>query len=205
MEATLPHMRDRIVDAAARLFAERGFDGTSIQAVADAVGIRKPSLLYHFSSKEELRRVVLEQMLVRWKDDLPRVLAAAQSGKDRLHTLMTALLDFFVEQPYRARLLIREMVDHPDAMRELFHEHLSPWTTLLTDAIRMGQESGRVYEDVDAESYIIQVVSMAVGVVATGDVTAAMLGDKRANPVQSQIQELVRIARRSLFKPRPPE
>jgi len=196
-------MKDRIIQAATRLFADRGFSATSVQAIADAVGIRKPSLLYHFASKEALRQVVLENMLLHWKDDLPRALAAAQRGRDRLNAVLAAMMDFFVEEPHRARLLVREMLDRPDAMRELFHRHLRPWTSVLTDYIRMGQESGRVHLDLDPESYVIQVVTMAVGTVATGNVTAAMLGATWAEPVESQIKELVRIARCALFKPRP--
>jgi len=196
-------MKDRIIQAATRLFADQGFAATSVQAIADAVGIRKPSLLYHFESKEELRRVVLENMLLHWKDDLPRVLAAAQRGRDRLDAVLTATTSFFIQEPHRARLLVREMLDRPDAMRDLFREHLRPWTNVLTDYIRMGQESGRVHLDLDPESYVIQVVTMAVGTVATGDVTAAMLGATWAEPVESQIKELVRIARCALFKPRP--
>ncbi|MBW1878853.1 MAG: TetR/AcrR family transcriptional regulator [Deltaproteobacteria bacterium] len=201
--AVSTHMKDRIIQAATRLFADQGFAATSVQAIADAVGIRKPSLLYHFGSKEELRQAVLENMLLHWKEDLPRVLAAAQRGRDRLNAVLTAMIDFFIEEPHRAKLLVREMLDRPDAMRKLFRKHLHPWTSLLTDYIRMGQEAGRVHLDLDPESYVIQVVTMAVGTVATGNVTAAMLGATWAEPVESQIKELVRIARCALFTPRP--
>src|SRR5690606_26630418 len=159
--------------AATRLFAEHGVDGTSVQAVSDAVGIKKPSLLWHFASKEELRQAVLEQLLVHWKDELPRVLFEAQSSVGRLDAVLHALIEYFVGEPQRARLLVREMLDRPDAMRALFARHLQPWTNLLTDYIRMGQEGGRVRPDLDPESFVIQVVTMSVGTVATGDVTAA--------------------------------
>lgn len=195
-------MKERIVQEATRLFADLGFDGTPIQAVADAVGIRKPSLLYHFPSKDILRQAVLERMLVHWKDDLPRVLATAQGSGGRLDAALHAMISFFLDQPHRARLLVREMLDRPEAMRDLFHRHLQPWTTLITDYIRIGQAAGRVHEDLEPASYVIQVVTMAVGSVATGDVTAAMLGADDDEPVEGQIRELVRIARCALFKPR---
>ena len=59
-------------------FARDGVDGTSLQVVADAVGIRKPSLLHHFPSKTALRDAVLDELLAHWKDDLPRAMAAAR-------------------------------------------------------------------------------------------------------------------------------
>jgi AcrR family transcriptional regulator len=50
-----------IVDRAAALFARRGFEQTSVQAVADAVGLSKAGLLHHFPSKDALREAVLAQ------------------------------------------------------------------------------------------------------------------------------------------------
>jgi AcrR family transcriptional regulator len=50
---------EQIVDRAAALFARRGFRGTSVQAVADAVGLSKAGLLHHFPSKDTLREAVL--------------------------------------------------------------------------------------------------------------------------------------------------
>ena len=55
-------VRSEILRTATRLFAAKGFDGTSLKDIADAGGIRKPSLLYHFPSKEQLRLAVLEQL-----------------------------------------------------------------------------------------------------------------------------------------------
>ena len=205
MEARVePDMKAKIVQAATRLFAEHGFDKTSIQEIAESVGIRKPSLLWHFPSKEDLRRAVLEDLLVHWKDELPRVLMAAQNSKGRLEGVLHAMIDYFEGEPNRARVLVREMLDRPAAMRAMFREHLQPWTNVLSEYIRMGQEAGRVHDDLDPESYVIQVVTMAVGTVATGDVTAAMLGATWADPVKAQIAELRRIARTSMFKPRTP-
>ena len=52
--------REQILDAAAALFAEHGYAGTSTRAIADRVGIRQASLYYHFAGKDELLLELLE-------------------------------------------------------------------------------------------------------------------------------------------------
>jgi AcrR family transcriptional regulator len=49
-----------IVEAAGRLFGERGYDGTSTRQIADAVGIKQPSLFHHFASKQAIMEALLD-------------------------------------------------------------------------------------------------------------------------------------------------
>lgn len=193
----------RILVAATRLFATHGFDGVSVQAVADAVGMRGPSVLYHYRSKDTLREAVLADLLGHWKDDLPRVLLAAQSGSDRLDTTLRAMLGFFGDEPDRARLLLRELLDRPEAMRALLAAHLQPWIRLVTDYVRLGQVEGHVRPEVDPEAYVLQVVTAGIGTIAAGDVVASIFAPDQAPSRPANVHELVRIARVSLFRPRP--
>jgi hypothetical protein len=94
------------------------------------------------------------------------------------------------------------MLDRPEEVREALSGHMAPWTGLITDYIRMGQESGRIREDVDPESYLTQVITMAIGTVALGNVTRSMFHTDRAN-IPDQLSEMIRMARVSLFKSRP--
>ncbi len=57
--------RERILTEASRLFAERGYDGTSTRQIADAVGIRQPSLFHHFASKQAIMEALLELTYAR--------------------------------------------------------------------------------------------------------------------------------------------
>lgn len=193
--------RTRILHEAERLFAAQGYDGTSIQQVAEAAGVRRPTLVYHFGSKEQLRLSVLEGVLSRWKEELPRVLLASQSGTDRFRSVMEAVLAFFSARPDRARLLTREMLDRPAEMTALFAEHLEPYLGLVADYIRQGQREGFTRRDVDPEAYIVHLMHAAVSVVAMGGATRHVLPDPP--PVERQLTELVRLGKAALFLDRP--
>ncbi len=56
----------RLLDVATRLFMERGFDGTSIDAVAEAAGVSKPTVYAHYHDKRDLFAAVLRGRIRKW-------------------------------------------------------------------------------------------------------------------------------------------
>ena len=189
-----------ILAVATRLFAERGFDGTSVQAIADEVGIRKPSLLYHFPSKVELRRSVLASMLDRWNEILPRLLLAAAAGEAQFDAVFRETVDFFVADQDRARLLLRESMDRPTEMRALIDQHARAWTTVVCDYIRKGQKAGRVHLDVDPEAYLAHVINLVISTLAAWRTISSLYpGQDPEADLERHVAELLRFAKSSLF------
>jgi TetR/AcrR family transcriptional regulator len=184
---------------ATRLFANQGFDGTTLQEIADAVGIRKPSLLYHFASKDELRQAVLEDVLARWKDTLPELLLAATAGEGQFDAITRAIVSFFVEDPDRARVLVREALDKPNDMRDRLATHVRPLVGNLARYVERGQSQGRVYADLDPEAYLFQIVVLLLAGVAFSESFYGLMPSSDGDPRQRLHRELVRIAKASLF------
>ncbi|MEM6293903.1 MAG: TetR/AcrR family transcriptional regulator [Myxococcota bacterium] len=199
-------MASQILAQATRLFAARGFVGASLQDIAKAVGIRKPSLLYHFPSKDELRRSVLEQMLEHWNEVVPRMLRAATSGEAQFDAIGEETIKFFSEDPDRARVLLRELLDRPDEMAPLVRLHVQPWTGVVCDYIRKGQAQGRVHADVDPEAYVSSVINLILSTIAVHAVVGTLIepptseGDGEPAPISPRLlDEVLRVARSSLF------
>ena len=192
--------RQEILNAATRRFAERGFDGTSLSALASDVGMRKASLLYHFSSKDDLREAVLDELLQHWQLVLPDLLTAVTSGEGRFVGLTEALVEFFAADADRARLVLRELIDRPEAMRLRLATSVRPWITMIADYIRKGQKAGEIHESVDPEAYLIGLVATVLTTFAASPVLSAMMADGATQPLlDRQRREILRLARASLF------
>jgi response regulator NasT len=100
--------RGEVLDAAARIFADKGFAETTIQDIADAVGVLKGSLYYYFSSKEQL----LHDVLTRADDSawarVEEAVTAAAPAIEQLRAWVVAQLEATADDPAGMALLFQE-------------------------------------------------------------------------------------------------
>ena len=99
-----------ILHEAVRLFAECGFEGTSIATVAERAGLSKQNLMYYFPTKQALYQRVLDNVLDDW---LARMASLADAGKDPagvLRAYVAAKLRFSREQPLASRVYALEVI-----------------------------------------------------------------------------------------------
>jgi AcrR family transcriptional regulator len=193
---------EQIRAAATRLFALHGYEGASLQSIADSVGVTKQTLLYHYPSKDALRRAVLDGVFAHWRQRLPQMLEAVTSGHGRFEALTRELVAFFENDPDRALLVLRELLDNPAEMRKLLADNLRPWVLLVAQYIREGQRIGLIHRDVDPEAYVLHVIVLVLGNVVSQPLIEGILSPDPSgagSQRERHDQELFRLTRTALF------
>ena len=104
--------RQRLLDIAEQLFAERGFYGVSIAAIASEVGFTKQGLLHYFNSKEKLYGAILQRISDDFQEQQTEAEQASEEPIESLKQFYAALAEPTETNTRRTRLLMRELLDN---------------------------------------------------------------------------------------------
>jgi AcrR family transcriptional regulator len=135
-DAGRPSRREQILQAAARLFAERGARSVGVDDVGAAVGVTGPAIYRHFASKDAM----LAEMLLRISERLlaggsERVAAAGADPADQLRALIAFQVDFALDNPALIVVHDRDLGSLPDAdaaqVRRLQRRYVEVWVAVL--------------------------------------------------------------------------
>jgi AcrR family transcriptional regulator len=171
--------RERILRAAERLLATRGFHGTSMRDVAAAARVPLANVVYHFARKEPLYAAVLGGIA----DELMRGLegalgGAGVDGRARLEAFAAALVGWSLDRPGRVRLLLRELLDNPARVARAGRLPLAPF---LAQASRLVAEAGLAVAE--PELAVLHAVGGVSYVVAARPTVNRIAGAARARRI----------------------
>jgi AcrR family transcriptional regulator len=141
--ASAPTTKEQILAVARRLFAEHGFEGTSLNDIAEAVGIRRPSLLHHFTSKEALYREVFEVSVSDWFLRVAEAVEAPRGGFEQMDRVLTAAFEFFMANPEFVRLFRREALEDKSEFAKDFASVLQPQVDAVCGFFEKEMAAGR--------------------------------------------------------------
>jgi AcrR family transcriptional regulator len=155
--------RKAILDAAVRLFAERGFRGTGITGLAKEVGISHVGLLHHFGTKENLLHAVVAR-----RDAEGAGLTRRLEGLRGLEALRAIELigREDVHEDLHTRLLVvltGESLQPDDPLNDYFRDRYVIARAFIADAVRSGQDDGEIRPDADPETVAAEVMAFIAG------------------------------------------
>ncbi|MGV7208710.1 TetR/AcrR family transcriptional regulator [Oxalobacteraceae bacterium A2-2] len=99
-----------IAAEAVRVFAECGYEGASIAAIAENAGLSKQNLMYYFPTKQALYQRVLDDVLDDWLARMDSLAAEQQDPREVLRAYVQAKLRFSREQPWASRVYAMEVI-----------------------------------------------------------------------------------------------
>jgi AcrR family transcriptional regulator len=156
---------DEIADAAARVFADRGYHGTTTQAIADVLGMRQASLYYYFPSKE----AALEEVCARGTDGFvesaERVMQQDVPPLDKLTLLIASHLAPIETMRDYVKVFINERRYLPDASRRRVGRRSRRIERIFEQVIQAGIDDGSIRPGTDAHLAMLAILGMCNAVI----------------------------------------
>jgi AcrR family transcriptional regulator len=135
----LPPTKERILTAAAAAFSKAGFSGVGLDEIAQELGLTRPSLLYHFGSKEELYRQVLSTRILALGTELAQATTTQDNVTRRIEAVVSGFVRFLEEDTHFAPLLLRDLMDGRGPSRNLLSTALVPLLDHVEEAVSKEQ------------------------------------------------------------------
>lgn len=143
--------RDRILDAALRLFRERGFDETTMRDIATEAGVATGAAYYYFHSKEDLVMAFYMRTAEEARETLPSAINASTDLRKRLRAIIDTKFDQFAEHRRLLVGLVRIGID-PSHRLSPFGPHTAPMRNESIDTFRAALSGSDVKIPKDIES-----------------------------------------------------
>ncbi len=154
-----------IVDAAARVFAERGYHGTSTQDIADALGLRQASLYYYFASKEAALELVCERGVDGFVDAAEAILKKAGTPREKIERLIAAHLSPLETRRDYVRVFINERRYLPAASRKRIGRASRRLERIFQQIVESGMDEGVLRPDADPRTTTLAILGMCNAVI----------------------------------------
>jgi AcrR family transcriptional regulator len=138
-----------LVHAAARLFSERGYHGTSMQHLGDALGIQRGSLYAHIGSKEELLHAVVDAGARHFLARAEMAAALAGPADKRLRRLLIGHIETAIENLDAATVFLNEWRYLSGELRKDIKHKRDRYEAILRDIIEDGIVAGEFRSDTD--------------------------------------------------------
>jgi TetR/AcrR family transcriptional regulator len=139
IERPCPAVRDRLLNVALQLFAQKGFESTSVREIASAAKVTKPTIYYYFKSKEGLYLELLDHLCGTIECTIMLSLVSHGTARSRIESFILGIIDSIIENDDNRTLLYVLLLDSRRDILSQFHERITNLIiTIINDVIMDG-------------------------------------------------------------------
>ena len=133
---------NEIAEAAVQLFNKKGYHATSMQDIADYVGLQKGSLYHYITSKEELLQLITSESIDGFIRELELIVKQTLSAKEKLEKAIHMHFTRVTDNIPMTTILLRESFSLSDDPHQLIQNSTDYYLTLWTQIIQDGMDNG---------------------------------------------------------------
>jgi AcrR family transcriptional regulator len=141
--------QQEVISAAAKLFQEKGYEATSIQDIADELGILKGSLYYYIDTKEDLLFAIIQEVHETALEGLEASRATEGNALVKIRAFVFNQVMHIASHVERAGVFFQDFRSLSPERRELIIEERDVYEQFLRDLIDQGQQEGVICTDLD--------------------------------------------------------
>ena len=141
--------RERILDAAVKVFAQEGFYNAKVAQIAHAAGVADGTIYLYFKSKDDLLISLFEDRMERVNETLRAALAGSDSALEQLRAVVRLHLQLVAENRHMAEVICVELRQSSKFVKEYANPKFGEFLRLIAGAIAAGQKKGEIRRDVD--------------------------------------------------------
>lgn len=174
--------RDDLIEAAARVFAAKGYSNTSIQDIADEIGLLKGSLYYYIDTKEDLLFEVIRSTMISWQGLVETVEASTEPTLERLWIYIHRNIEGSLDARDRTAVFIHDFQALSPERQQIIVKMRREHDRLLRDLIQKAKDEKLISPDINVKLVALAILTMNGSLYrwydATGGMTAQSIADE---------------------------
>jgi TetR/AcrR family transcriptional regulator len=159
-ERNAAETKRRLLDAAEREFADKGYAGARLRDVAQAAGVQQALIHHYFVDKDGLYRAVLDRALAETAADSWTIVERGLGVEDLVEAFVDLLVRFYETNPHLLAILRMEVASGTSVAIDVMRERTQPVFHAVEALVQSMQRAGQIREDLPASDLMLSVLSM---------------------------------------------
>jgi len=152
---------EKILDAAKRVFENKGMVGARMQEIADEAKINKSLLHYYYRSKQKLFEAVFKSAFNKLAPQINSILSAEEPIREKIKNFTFNYTSFMVKHPYLPNFILQELNRNPDFVKDLISNNNIPGMKKFNNQIKEAVDRKKI-RPIEAEQLFINILALNI-------------------------------------------